>query len=115
MTPLATEIYKQLRATLRTKTSITYGELAKLVSKKQPTHHRSPKLHAALTEVTQACRAHDLPAVTAMVWSATTNQPSAGYYEAAHPRSRTDESRHAAWEREHAAVIRDAVQYPATL
>ena len=115
MTPLATEIYKQLRTTLRTKSSITYGELAKLVSKKHPTHHRSPKLHAALGEVTAACREHELPALTAMVWSASTNQPSDGYYDVAHPRARTDESRHAAWEREHAAVIREAVKFPATL
>ncbi len=115
MTPLATEIYKQLRATLRTRHSITYGELAERVSRKQPTHHRSAKLRAALTEVTAACRAHDLPALPAIVWSAATHRPSSGYYAAAHPRARTDDSRKAAWEREHAAVVRSADNYPAAL
>lgn len=111
MSPLATAIYKHLRKTLRTKSSTTYGELAEAVG----THHRSPGLHAALTEVTAACRAHQLPALPAIVWSAQTKAPSSGYYAAAHPRARTDAARHAAWEREHAAVVRRAVNFPPTL
>lgn len=115
MSPLASEIYKQLRRTLHSKNSITYGELARAVSRKHPTHHRSPAFHTALTEVTEACRAHDLPVIAAIVWSSTTNAPSEGYYRAAHPRARTDESKKAAWEREHAAVVREAANFPATL
>lgn len=111
MSPLATAIYKHLRKTLRTKSSLTYRELAEAVS----THHRSPAFHAALTEVTSACRARELPALPAMVWSATTRAPSAGYYKAAHPRARTDAAQYAAWEREHAAVVRNAATFPPTL
>ena len=111
MSPLATAIYKQLRKTLRTKSSTTYRELAQAVE----THHRSPTFHAALTEVTNACRAHDLPALPAIVWSAQTQAPSAGYYAAAHPRARTDAAQHAAWEREHAAVVRNAATFPRVL
>ena len=115
MSPLASEIYKQLRRTLQSKNSITYGELAEAVSRKQATHHRSPAFHAGLTEVTVACREHELPCLPAIVWSSTTKRPSDGYYKIAHPRARTDESKHAAWEREHAAVVRDAAKFPATL
>lgn len=115
MSPLAIEIYKQLRRTLQSKSSISYSELARAVSRKHPTHHRSPAFHSALTEVTEACRAHELPAIAAIVWSSTTNTPSAGYYRAAHPRARTDESKQAAWEKEHAAVVREAMNFPATL
>lgn len=111
MSPLASTIYKHLRRTLRTKSSLTYGELARAVG----THHRSPAFHAALTEVTSACRAHHLPALPAMVWSARARAPSTGYYAAAHPRARTEAARHAAWEREHAAVIRVATTFPAAL
>jgi hypothetical protein len=115
MSPLATAIYKQLRRTLTSKNSITYGELAEAVSKTHETHHRSPKFHAALTEVTVACREHELPCLPAIVWSSTAKRPSEGYYKAAHPRARTDESKNAAWEREHAAVIRDAAKFPPSL
>ena len=118
MSPLATEIYKQLRRAIsaaRPKHSITYKELVELVRTKFPTHHRSPQLFTALTEVTVACREHDLPCLPAIVWSASSNRPSEGYYKAAHPRARTDESRKTAWEREHAAVVLDAKKFPAAL
>lgn len=116
MTPLAVEIYKQLVRHLRAnKHSITYGELAGLVSKKQPAHQRSPSFHAALGEVTAACRAHGLPCLPAMVWRAGGNRPGSGYYAVAHPRARTDESQIKAWEREHADVIRETAKFPRTL
>jgi hypothetical protein len=116
MTSLANEIYKALRRTLRANQhSITYKDLAKLVSQRHETHQRSALFHAALTEVTVACREHDLPCLPAIVWSATSHRPSEGYYKAAHPRARTDESRKAAWEREHTAVVRDAEKFPASL
>ena len=115
MSPLASEIYKQLRRTLHSKSSITYGELARAVSRKQPTHHRSPSFHAALSEVTEACRARELPCIAAIVWSSSSNCPSDGYYKAAHPRARTEESKKAAWEKEHAAVVREAASFPAAL
>lgn len=116
MSPLATEIYKQLRRRVRTvQPAITYGALAELVGKRHPTHRRSRTFHAALGEVARACRAHALPCLPAIVWSATHHRPSAGYFEVAHPRARTDAARRTAWEREHAAVIRDAARYPVTL
>ena len=115
MTALAIEIYKQLRRTIQTQHSITYGELAKLVSKKFPTHHRSPAFHKALTELTVTCRETGMPCIAAVVWSSSTNRPSEGYYKAAHPRAKTDSARQTAWENEHAAVVSNANKYPATL
>lgn len=115
LTALANEIYKALRRTIRTKHSITYKELAELVSKKHPTHQRSASFHAALTELTTACRDTGVPCIAAVVWSASTHRPSAGYYKAAHPRARTEESKKAAWEREHLAVVSNAARFPAAL
>ena len=112
MTALALAIYTQLVRHLRGKhPSITYGELAA----KLEVHPRSPSFHAALTEVTDACRAHQLPCLPAIVWRSGTHRPSTGYFAAAHPRARTDRSRLAAWEREHAEVIAAAARYPAML
>lgn len=112
MTPLANRIYKQLVAHLRrNKLSLTYGELAKAVD----VHHRSPQLHAALGEVTNACRYNSLPCLPAIVWRAGSNRPSDGYFKVAHPRAHTDEARISAWEREHAKVVSAAEQYPAKL
>jgi hypothetical protein len=116
MSPLAHEIYRQLLRHLRTgNASITYGELAAAVSKKHPTHHRSQSFHAALGEVTTACRTAKLPCLPAIVWRAAGQRPSGGYYKAAHPRARTEQSRLAAWEREHADVVREAAKFPASL
>src|SRR5437867_4330926 len=116
MSPLANEIYKQLVRMLKQRRhSTTYGELADEVSRKIPTHHRSARLHAALGEVTEACRAADLPCLPAIVWRSGSRRPSNGYYKLAHPRARTDESRIAAWEREHARVVGGADRFPAKL
>jgi len=115
MTALATEIYKALRRTIQTKHSITYKALAVLVSKKHPTHQRSPSFHAALTELTATCRENGVPCIAAVVWSASTSRPSEGYYQAAHPRARTDRAKRSAWEREHAAVVSNAAKFPAVL
>lgn len=112
MSPLATSIYKQLVANARrSNPSITYGELAKAVK----VHHRSPQLHIALGELTNACRHAGLPVIAAMVCRADSGRPSDGYYKAAHPRAQTDEQRVSAWEREHAKVIGHADKFPAKL
>jgi hypothetical protein len=112
MTALAVDIYQQLLRHLRAKhPSITYAELATKVG----AHPRSPVFYAALTEVTSACRANELPCLPAIVWRSGTRRPSTGYFAAAHPRARTDRSRLAAWEREHAEVIAAATRFPATL
>ena len=112
MSPLAHRIYKQLLARVRRhKPSITYGELASAVD----VHPRSPKLHAALGELTNACRHHQLPCLPAIVWRSDSKRPSEGYYKAAHPRAHTDEARVAAWEREHARVLQNIAQFPAKL
>ena len=116
MTPLAREIYKHLRRQLRNHVfSMTYGELAAVVGTKHPTHPRSRKLHAALTEVSEACRANGLPCLPALVWRADLARPSDGYYAIAHPRARTEKSRVEAWEREHTAVIAAVERYPVML
>ena len=115
MSPLATIIYKTLRRSIQSQHSITYKELAELVSKKHPTHQRSSSFHAALTELTTSCREQGIPCIAAVVWSASTNRPSEGYYKAAHPRAKTDESKQAAWEREHAAVVSNAAKFPPEL
>ena len=116
MSPLTIEIYRALRAHLLARTtSITYGQLAAAVSKKIPTHPRSSKLHAALGELTAACRARSLPCLPAMVWRTDTRRPSDGYYKLAHSRSRSELARVAAWEKEHARVVAAAARYPAVL
>ena len=112
MSPLARRIYSQLRRRVNTaQPSITYGELARQLE----VHQRNPKLHAALGEVTNACRHAALPCLPALVWRADTRRPSAGYYKAAHPRAATDQARISAWEREHAAVLAAAARFPAKL
>ena len=115
MTPLARNIYQHLRRRVRKQESITYKELALSLDYRFATHPRSPKLHAALTEVTDACRAHALPALPAIVWRAGTRRPSTGYFRVAHPSARSDEARVAAWEREPARVIRERAKFPASL
>jgi hypothetical protein len=116
MTPLAHEIYRQLLRHLRAnKHSITYGELAAAVSKKLPTHQRSQTFHAALGEVTAACRAAQLPCLPAIVWRSGGHRPSTGYFAAAHPRARSEEAQLKAWEREHADVVRETAKFPPTL
>ncbi|MCW5806609.1 MAG: hypothetical protein KIT31_29870, partial [Deltaproteobacteria bacterium] len=94
---------------------ITYAELAAAVSATHPTHQRSPKLHAALTEVSRACRRAHLPCLPALVWRAGVGRPGAGYYAVAHPRALSDAARAAAWERERARVFAEAARYPRTL
>lgn len=90
MSPLANQIYKHLLTQVRRRsTSITYGELATAVD----VHPRSPALHQALGELTNACRHAKLPALPAIVCRADSRRPSDGYYKAAHPRAHTDEAR----------------------
>lgn len=116
MSPLATQIYKQLRRRVRTKRpSMTYAELAAALDYRFTTHPRSPQLYAALTEVSQSCRRRDLPCLPAIVWRADTARPSDGYYKVAHPRARSDEARRAAWQKEHARVLSLANQFPLVL
>jgi hypothetical protein len=112
MTPLAARVYKVLVHKLRRNVhSVTYSDLADAVD----VHKRSPALHAALGEVTNACRHMELPCLPAIVWRADTRRPSDGYYKVAHPRAHTEASRIAAWEREHARVIVSAAEFPPKL
>jgi hypothetical protein len=111
MSPLASKIYRVLRARLRRRPSITYGELARAID----VHARSPALHAALGEVANACRHQQLPVLPAIVWRADSRRPSDGYYKVAHPRAHTEEARVAAWEREHARVLREISSFPSKL
>ncbi|MEO8703917.1 MAG: hypothetical protein ABI867_27960 [Kofleriaceae bacterium] len=116
VSPLAREIYRRLVRHVRGgHASITYGELATLVSERHPIHPRSSKLHAALGEITAACRRRELPILPAIVWRADSRQPSDGYYPVAHPRSRSLKTQIAAWELEHARVLRDQAKFPGAL
>lgn len=123
MSPLATQIYTQLQQRVRAhQTSplsmITYGELAGEISRAAPelaVHPRSSTLHAALGEVSEACRAAGLPCLTALVCRADTRQPSHGYYKVAHPRVRSDDGRVAAWEREQARIVAEVDRFPGAL
>lgn len=116
MSPLATAIYRQLRRRLRADDpSVTYRELAHGLDYRHATHPRSPRLHAALTEVTEACREAGLPCLPALVCAAATHRPSTGYYKVAHPRARTDVARVTAWRRERARVLREASRFPPRL
>ena len=113
MSPLAKKLYTQLRKrVVAGQHSITYAALAKASG---DVHPRSPSLHAALGEVTNACRHAGLPVLPAIVWKAGSNRPSTGYYKVAHPRAHTDDARVAAWEREHARVLREIEQFPTKL
>lgn len=112
MTPLAHRIYKHLLARVRrNKASITYGELAAALG----IPPRSRALFAALGEVSNACRHHQLPCLPAIVWRADSKRPSDGYYKVAHPRAHSESARLAAWEREHARVLAEVARFPTKL
>jgi len=116
ITPFARYIYRHLvRAIRRGTASITYRELATAISETYPTHPRSSRLHAALTEVTVGCRERALPAVTAIVWKAGVKRPSDGYYPVAYPRLRSFNAQLEAWREEHARVLKDSEQLPGSL
>jgi hypothetical protein len=116
MTPLARQIYQRLLRRLRSSnSSITYGELAASLDYRHATHPRSPRFHAALTEITSACRMRRLPILPAIVWRAGSRHPAIGYFKVAHPDARTDAARLAAWAREHARVLRDRGRFPVRL
>jgi hypothetical protein len=119
MSPLAIQIYKQLRRRVRTmRPLVTYKELAAAIGRAAPalaTHQRSAKLHAALGEVSRACRAAGVPCLPALVCRSGIGRPSDGYYKAAHPCVRSDQGRAEAWERELARVLDEAERFPEVL
>lgn len=147
MSPLATEIYKQLRQHVRAQQAaippgdappqeqsppgphsdapprarpptLTYKELAAAVGRANPAlaaHPRSGSFHAALGEVSAACRAARLPCLPALVCRRDTRRPSAGYYKAAHPLVRSDDGREKAWRRELARVLAELASFPEVL
>jgi hypothetical protein len=116
VSPLAREIYRQLvKRVTAGEVSITYGELAAAVSAKFPVHPRSSKLHAALTEVTVACRARGLPNLPAIVWRAGGRHPSDGFFKVAYPRARSFERQLESWTGEHALVITYDHAWPSSL
>jgi hypothetical protein len=115
VTPRAAAIYRCLLRRLRAgRGSISYAALARSLGR-FATHHRDPRLHAALGEVAQACRHRGLPCLPAIVWRSDTASPGAGYYAAAHPRAHTETARRLAWEREHVLVLGAAVRFPPKL
>jgi hypothetical protein len=119
MSPLANQIYQQLRRRVRTRQPLlTYKQLAAAIGRAAPklaTHQRSAKLHAALGEVSIACRAAGLPCLPAIVCRSDSGRPSAGYYKAAHPCVRSDQGRADAWERELARIVDEIDRFPEVL
>jgi hypothetical protein len=116
VTPLARYIYRQLVRLVRKGTnSLSYVELTEAIADKFTLHPRSTKLFGALTEVTQACRQRELPAVTAIVWKSGAKRPSDGFYKIAYPRLRSFEAQVEAWREEHARVISEAENLPVSL
>jgi hypothetical protein len=114
--PLAREIYRKLvKHVTAGEVSITYGQLAASVSSKIPVHPRSSKLHAALTEVTVACRARGLPNLPAIVWRAGGKHPSDGFFKIAYPRARSFERQLESWMGDHALVITYDQAWPSSL
>jgi hypothetical protein len=107
---LARAIYRILlgavRAGARGSTSITYGELAAALRAGGFTsmYPRNQQMHAALTEVTEACHARRVPILPAIVWRRDTARPGDTYFIVAHPAARTPESKLRAWKREHDRV-----------
>lgn len=113
MSPLARKLYRHLKKRLVAgHPSITYRQLA---SSCGDLHPRSPALHVALGELTNACRHAKLPVLPAIVWRSGLDRPSTGYYKVAHPRAHTDEARRSAWQREHARVIAEVESFPPQL
>jgi len=109
MSPLARTIYRYLVKRLRAgKTSLTYGELSAAVD----THRRSARLHAALGEITAACRNHGLPCLPSIVWRSDTKMPGPAYFVHAHTKLRNGDAKREAWEKEHAAVVRNPDAFP---
>lgn len=110
MTPIAQAIYQVLR--IRTpkpiarKATIPYPELVAELFRYEGTpsdlnHHADPRVDAALEEVFAACKAENLPQVTALVLDTKARHtPSDAYFKAAHPDAATPEARAQAWEKE---------------
>ena len=112
LSPLAVAIQKVLVRRLRSRSpTLTYGELVEALAPKHPTHRRSSALHAALNEVSTACRARGVPCLPAIVHRADSGRPGPAYYRAAHPRVRSDAARIAAWEAELVAVLAASERY----
>lgn len=112
LSPLAVAIHKVLVRRLRSRSPLlTYGELVEALAPKHSTHRRSRALHAALNEVSTACRARGLPCLPALVHRADRGRPGLAYYRTAHPRVRSDAARVAAWEAELIAVLAASERY----
>ncbi len=112
LSPLAVAVQKVLIRRLRSRSpALTYGELVEALAPKHPTHRRSPALHAALGEVSAACRARGVPCLPALVHRADSGRPGPAYYRTAHPRVRSDAARIAAWEAEMVAVLAASERY----
>jgi hypothetical protein len=113
---LAAAIYKLLVRRLHGRTpTLTYGELVRALAPRHVTHRRSPALHAALGEVSLACRARGLPCLPALVHRADTGRPGPAYFRTAHPRVRAEAAQRAAWDVELAAVVIAEARYPPRL
>lgn len=119
LTALAAAIFAVLRNRVPSPAGqITYDDLVHRLGALPPPNAglsaRDPRLDAALGELVRACRANNLPAISALVVRADTGQPGVGYYPVADPATANDDAlRTIAWGNE--MLLVRATNYPTTL
>ncbi len=111
---LASCIYPVLKNRARSHNPISYSALCRQLSGRWAgLSPRSHSLAASLGTIVEACRDADLPALSALVVHAGSDQrPGEGYFHAAHP-NLTGIHREVAWAAELKAMRN--VKYPETL
>ena len=87
---LALAIYEILRDLVPNPSAeITYeglvGRLGPMPPPNEGLHYRDVRLDEALGDLVAACRARDLPAISALVIRKIERNPGPGYYPTAHP------------------------------
>jgi len=115
---LANAIYQVLRQRVPGRhADIPYRQLVEqlppLARPYQDLHWRDPRLDEALGEIVTACRAAQLPALSAIVVNAETGRPGRQYYPLAHPGVRDEVEQEVLWAREREQVL--VTGYPPAL
>lgn len=90
LSALASAIYDILRGLVPDPgAEITYSELVNQLGRmprpNEGLHYRDARLDEALGELVDACRAQELPAISALVIREAERNPGVGYYPKAHP------------------------------
>lgn len=114
VSPLATAVYEVLRRRVpAAKPEISYEELcAKLPPALGNIEPNDQRLWIALGDIVRACRAADLPAISAIVVNKHTRIPGKLYYSVAHP---NEDEPHAMVAWGHEVLKVRVTTYPTTL